>query len=50
MGKPLRCRVRLHKWVRTKNPDGEYYWHCARCNQVRMAYEGPAATSGGGAL
>jgi hypothetical protein len=23
MGKPLRCRVRFHKWVKTKIPDGE---------------------------
>jgi hypothetical protein len=33
MGKPLRCRVRFHKWVKTKNEDGDEYRRCARCGQ-----------------
>ena len=36
MGKPVRCRVRWHKWVKTKNADGDSYWRCARCGEDLM--------------
>jgi hypothetical protein len=41
MGTPSRCRVRYHKWVKTRNPDGDDYRRCARCGVERLDYEGP---------
>ena len=37
MTKPLRCRLGLHDWYVTLNPDGEKYQACARCNAERDA-------------
>jgi hypothetical protein len=37
MSKPLRCRLGLHDWYVTLNPDGEKYQACARCNAERDA-------------
>jgi hypothetical protein len=48
VGKPWRCRVRFHKWVKTRNPDGDYYRRCARCGVERLDYEGPIVGAGGG--
>jgi hypothetical protein len=54
MGKPWRCRVWFHKWVKTRKADGDYYRRCARCGTDKMGdyeeippYGGPF-TGGGG--
>ncbi len=36
MAKPLRCRLRLHKWDDRENPEThEVYQVCLRCNAYR---------------
>ena len=45
MGKSWRCRVRFHKWVRTKKSDGDYYRRCARCGADFGAAMDPNAKS-----
>jgi hypothetical protein len=36
MGRPLRCRVRLHTWEYRENPEThEHYQVCVRCNAYR---------------
>jgi len=48
MTRPLRCRLRLHKWTYLENPDThEYYQVCVRCNAYRD--RGNSAFDGRGA-
>jgi hypothetical protein len=35
-GKPLRCRLGMHKWVVRREPDVEPYFECARCSKVQV--------------
>ena len=31
----LLCRLGLHRWTNRKNPDGEPYVACVRCERIR---------------
>jgi hypothetical protein len=35
MAKPWRCRLRLHRWQRLRNPQGGWYRECRRCGTQR---------------
>jgi hypothetical protein len=35
MAKPWRCRVRLHRWQRIRNPQGGWYRECLDCGTQR---------------
>lgn len=35
-GKPIRCRLGVHKWVVRREPDVDPYIACARCSKVRV--------------
>jgi len=53
MAKPLRCRLRLHKWEYRENSEThEYYQVCLRCNAYRdkgsSAFDGRGAWGIGG--
>jgi hypothetical protein len=49
MAKSWRCRVRLHRWQRIRNPQGGWYRECRDCGkQEDFMSRGPADTFGGG--
>ena len=48
MTKPWRCRVRLHRWQRLRNPEGGWYRECLGCGRQRDGLGGGG--SGTGAL
>ena len=53
MGKPLRCRLRLHAWEERENPETHApYQVCLRCNAYRdrgsSAFDGRGAWGLGG--
>ena len=31
MAKPLRCRLRFHRWQRLPNPKGGWHYECVKC-------------------
>jgi hypothetical protein len=33
MTKPWRCRLRIHRWQRLRNPEGGWYRECRGCQQ-----------------
>ena len=33
MSIPWRCRLRLHRWQRLRNPEGGWYRECLRCEK-----------------
>jgi hypothetical protein len=33
MAKPWRCRVRIHRWQRLRNPQGGWYRECLECGK-----------------
>jgi hypothetical protein len=35
MAKPWRCRLRLHRWQRLRNPQGGWYRECLGCGTQR---------------
>jgi len=37
MGKPWRCRLRLHRWQRLRNPQGSWYRECLGCGKQRVS-------------
>ena len=45
---PWRCRIRLHRWQRLRNPEGGWYRECLGCGRQRDGIGGPS--SGGGLL
>jgi len=48
MAKPVRCRLRLHRWQRLRNPQGGWYRECRDCGkQDEFTRRGPADTIGG---
>jgi len=48
MARPLRCRLRLHRWEYRENPETqEHYQICIRCNAYRDRGTSPWAGSGG---
>ena len=47
MAKPLRCRLRLHRWQRLRNPQGGWYYQCVKCGaQQDRGSMGPPNTIG----
>ena len=53
MARPLRCRLRLHRWEYRENPEThEHYQVCLRCNAYRdrgsSAFDGRGACGLGG--
>jgi hypothetical protein len=48
MSTPWRCRLRLHRWQRLRNPEGGWYRECRTCGRQRTGIGGPSA--GGGLL
>jgi hypothetical protein len=48
MTTPWRCRLRLHRWQRLRNPEGGWYRECLGCGkQDDFTHRGPADTFGG---
>jgi hypothetical protein len=48
MAKPLRCRLRLHRWEYRENPETqEHYEICVRCDAYRDRGTSPWGGSGG---
>ena len=46
MGKTLRCRLGVHKWVVQHEPEtGDAYFACARCGKERSP-DGPSVPHG----
>jgi len=43
MAKPWRCRLRLHRWQRLRNPEGGWYRECRGCGRQRHGIGGPSA-------
>ena len=43
---PWRCRLRIHRWQRLRNPEGGWYRECLGCGRQRDGIGGPS--SGGG--
>jgi hypothetical protein len=41
MAKHWRCRVRLHRWQRLRNPEGGWYRECRECGTQRDISRGP---------
>jgi hypothetical protein len=35
MNKPLRCRLRLHRWKAERNEEGQRYERCLECGTTR---------------
>jgi hypothetical protein len=33
MAKPWRCRLRIHRWQRIRNPEGGWYRECRGCQE-----------------
>jgi len=33
MTKPWRCRLRIHRWQRLRNPEGGWYRECRSCQE-----------------
>ena len=48
MSTPWRCRLRLHRWQRLRNPEGGWYRECRTCGKQRTGIGGPSV--GGGLL
>ena len=46
MAKPWRCRIRLHRWQRLRNPEGGWYRECRDCGQQRNVMGGPPSMAG----
>jgi hypothetical protein len=45
---PWRCRLRLHRWQRLRNPQGGWYRECTGCGkQEEFVWRGPGDTFGG---
>jgi hypothetical protein len=40
MAKPWRCRLRLHRWQRLRNPEGGWYRECRGCGKQRFGTGG----------
>ncbi len=40
MAKPWRCRLRLHRWQRLRNPQGGWYRECRGCGKQRVSSGG----------
>ena len=48
MTTPWRCRLRIHRWQRLRNPEGGWYRECLGCGkQDDFTHRGPADTFGG---
>ena len=45
--KPWRCRLRLHRWQRLRNPEGGWYRECRRCGTQQSGLGGPTSSPGG---
>jgi hypothetical protein len=41
MAKPWRCRLRIHRWQRLRNPEGGWYRECLGCGQQRDSSGSP---------
>jgi hypothetical protein len=46
MAKPWRCRIRLHRYQRLRNPEGGWYRECRDCGQQRNVMGGPPSMAG----
>jgi hypothetical protein len=46
MAKPWRCRIRLHRWQRLRNPEGGWYRECRECGQQGNVMGGPPSMAG----
>ena len=40
MAKPWRCRLRIHRWQRLRNPEGGWYRECRGCGKQRFGTGG----------
>ena len=40
MAAPWRCRLRLHRWQRLRNPEGGWYRECLGCGKQRFGTGG----------
>jgi hypothetical protein len=47
MAAPWRCRLRLHRWQRLRNPQGGWYRECRGCGTQRDGYGGGGGGIGG---
>jgi hypothetical protein len=48
MATPWRCRLRLHRWQRLRNPEGGWYRECTGCGRQRSGIGGPGGGVGAG--
>ena len=48
MTRPWRCRLRLHRWQRLRNPEGGWDRECAGCGRQRSGIGGPGGGIGAG--
>ena len=46
MAAPWRCRLRLHRWQRLRNPEGGWYRECRGCGKQRDGIGGPSSRGG----
>ncbi len=46
MAKPWRCRIRIHRWQRIRNPEGGWYRECRGCGKQRHGIGGPSSSGG----
>ena len=37
LAEPLHCRLRIHRWQRLRNPEGDWYRECRRCGKERSS-------------
>ena len=48
MAKPWRCRIRLHRYQRLRNPEGGWYRECRECGKQRNVPGSPPSMAGPG--
>jgi hypothetical protein len=46
MAKPWRCRIRLHRWQRLRNPEGGWFRECRDCGEQQDASGSPPSMAG----
>ena len=46
MTKPWRCRLRIHRWQRLRNPEGGWYRECRECGKQRNVSGSPPSMAG----
>ena len=46
MAKPWRCRIRLHRWQRLRNPEGGWFRECRDCGTQKDVPGSPPSMAG----